>query len=70
RPLQADLFLDDRPVVIRGPSVGTLTVYDYRRNWGCAINTGFEATNLYLPRAIPTAASTIRVISRRSFAGA
>jgi AraC family transcriptional regulator len=57
RPLQADLFLDDRPVVIRGPSVGTLTVYDYRRNWGCAINTGFEATNLYLPRAILDVAS-------------
>ena len=51
RDLQADLFLDDRRVEVRGDNVGTFTLYDYRREWTCSINTGFEATNLYVPRA-------------------
>lgn len=57
RDLQADLFLDDRKVDVQGPSVGTFTMYDYRREWACSINTPFEATNLYLPRAVLDAAS-------------
>ena len=52
RPLQADLFLDDRHIVIEGRNVGNITLYDYRLPWGCAINTGFEATNFYVPRAV------------------
>lgn len=51
RELQADVFLDDRKVEVRGDNVGTFTFYDYRREWACSINTAFEATNLYLPRA-------------------
>lgn len=51
RDLQADLFLDGRKVEVRGENVGTFTLYDYRRHWTCSINTGFEATNLYVPRA-------------------
>ena len=52
RPLQADLFLDDRHVIIEGTNVGNITLYDYRLPWGCAINTGFEATNFHLPRSV------------------
>ena len=52
RPLQADLFLDNRHISIEGRNVGNITLYDYRLPWGCAINTGFEATNFYIPRAI------------------
>ena len=52
RPLQADLFLDDRHVVVEGTNVGNITLYDYRLPWGCAINTGFEATNFHVPRAV------------------
>jgi AraC family transcriptional regulator len=58
RDLQADLFLDGRKVAIDGPNVGTITLYDYRREWACAINTGIEATNLYIPRAVLDAVST------------
>lgn len=58
RDLQADLFLDNRRVDVRGPNFGTFTMYDYRREWACSINTGFEATNLYLPRAILDAISS------------
>lgn len=57
RDLQADLFLDGRKVAIEGPKVGTITLYDYQREWACSINTGIDATNLYLPRAILDAVS-------------
>ncbi|QXQ05354.1 AraC family transcriptional regulator [Sphingosinicellaceae bacterium] len=57
RDLQADLFLDDRKVDVQGPNFGAFTLYDYRREWACSINTGFEATNLYVPRAVLDAAS-------------
>jgi AraC family transcriptional regulator len=52
RPLQADLFLDGRHVDVRGHNVENITLYDYRLDWGCAINTAFEATNFYIPRSI------------------
>lgn len=57
RDLQADLFLDNRKVEVRGSHLGAFTIYDYRREWACSINTGFEATNLYIPRAVLDAAS-------------
>ncbi|QYE34593.1 AraC family transcriptional regulator [Polymorphobacter sp. PAMC 29334] len=56
RDVQADLFLDNRKVAVRGPNYGAFTMYDYRREWACSINTGFEATNLYVPRAVLDAA--------------
>ena len=52
RALQADLFLDNRHVIVEGTNVGNITLYDYRLPWGCAINTGFEATNFHVPRAV------------------
>jgi AraC family transcriptional regulator len=57
RDLQADLFLDGRNVSIDGPNVGTITLYDYRREWACAVNTGMDATNLYIPRTVLDAVS-------------
>ena len=57
RDLQADVFLDNRKVDVRGPHFGAFTLYDYRREWACSINTGFEATNLYIPRAVLDAVS-------------
>lgn len=58
KPLQADLFLDDRHVVVKGFHVGTITVYDYRLPWACSRDTGFEATNFHVPRALLGCLST------------
>ncbi len=57
RDLKAHLFLEGRYVQVPGPSQNRVTMYDYRRHWGCEIKTAYEATNFYIPRSVLNAVS-------------
>ena len=57
RTVKAHVFREDRHVPIPGQSRERLTIYDYRTRWSAEIETAYEATNFYVPRAILDAVS-------------
>lgn len=60
RAVKAHVFREGRHIPIPGQSHDRLTIYDYRTRWSAEIETAYEATNFYVPRAILDAVSKER----------